>query len=315
MTEAKTTQILSAKEEKIGGCIMNKTILILAVLLFAAPAWSAGVTITATTDANVVTIEYNNTEPNNVRAFGLDITCNNTYGVYKDANIVIIDVNNEHYWVNPGSIDINDNGTVDSNGSSICYKSQYTPGTPAYNGTLVGPPDPNMTIEMASLYEGSNTPPKQGWLVKFYVDVCCDVNIAGNAIRSGAGNDGVVMEDPCQVVSVTYVGGKAYPPRPACWDYTYFCYGDHDGNAGDPPSVDVWDFFAFKDAYVPSGHNWNEKWSTAEGYYNPCADYVSNGVIDVWDFFEFKDSYTGDQTMQDDCPTMPWPPSGYCGVP
>ena len=180
---------------------MNKTIFILAVLLFTAPAWSAGVTITASNDVNVVTISYDNSEAEDVRAFGLNIVCTN------DVNIVVIDVNNEHFWVNPGSIDINDNGKVDSNGSSICYKSQFVPDTPAYNGTLVGPPDSNMTIEMASLYEGANSPPKQGWLVKFHVNGSTCITVSGNAIRCGpGGNDGAVMEDPCQAVAVTYNG-------------------------------------------------------------------------------------------------------------
>ena len=303
---------------------MKKTIFILAVLLFTAPAWSAGVTITATIDANaVVTISYDNSEANDVRAFGLNITCTNAYGFTNDPNITaIVDVNNKHFWVNPGSIDINDNGTVDSNGSSICYKSDFVQGTPAYNGTLVGPPDPNMTIEMASLYEGANSPPKQGWLVKFTVNACCDVNMTGNAIRCGpGGNEGVVMEDPCQAVAVTFVGCTAFPPRPACWDFMYLCHGDHDGNAGTtgspPPKVDVWDFYAFKDSYLPTGHNWNDEWGTTEGYYNPCADYVSNGKIDVWDFYVFKDAYLDPSLIQDDCSTgsNAWPPSGYCGVP
>ena len=184
---------------------MNKIACILAVLLFAAPAWSAGVTITASNDVNVVTIEYDNSEPNNVRGFGLDIVCTN------DVNIVIIDINDNHYQIYPGSIDINSTtGLVDANGSSVCYKSQYTSGTPGYNGTLLGPPDSNMTVEAGSLYEGGpsspNAPPKQGWLVKFYVTgtgITC-INVSGNAIRCGAGNDGVVMEDPNQSVAVTY---------------------------------------------------------------------------------------------------------------
>jgi hypothetical protein len=305
---------------------MNKTIFILAVLLFTAPAWSAGVTITATTDANgVVTISYDNSEPNNVRAIGIDITCTKAFGFYSDPNITVTDVNNTHYWVNPGSIDINDNGTVDSNGSSICYKSQFTPGTPAYNGTLVGPPDPNMTVEMGSLYEGSNTPPKQGWLVKFTVNACCDVNITGNAIRGGAGNDGVVMEDPNQVVAVTFVGCTAFPPRPACWSWMYLCHGDHDQD-GD---ADVWDFIAWKEAYLsPGPANWNSehgpptKPDLIRGAYNACADYdnvkaVSEGQIDVWDFIAWKNAYKTPALIQDDCNNhlRLWPPSGYCGVP
>ena len=302
---------------------MKKVTFILAVLVCAAPAWSAGVTITASCDANVVTIEYNNTEPNNVRAFGLDIECLNSYGFYKDANIVIIDINDNHYQIYPGSIDINaTTGLPDANGSSVCYRSDYAPGTPGYNGTLLGPPDSNMTVEAGSLYVGApNAPPKQGWLVKFYVDACCDVNVSGNAIRTGAGLDGVVMEDPCQVVSVTYVNGKAYPGRPACWDFMYFCHSDHDNNAGTtgspPPEVDFFDFFAWKDSYLPlpGGHDWNDAWGTAEGYYNPCADYVSDGIIDFFDFFAWKDAYLDPSLIQDDCPTMAWPPSGYCGVP
>jgi hypothetical protein len=187
---------------------MKKIIFTLVVALLAAPAW-AGVSITAVCDSNVVTIEYNNSESNDVRAFALDISCSN------DVNIAILDVNNSDYYIFPGSIDINENGDVDDYGTPACYKSDYTPGTAAYDGTLLGPPDSNTTIEMGSLYDGNDPvhktpPPKSGWLIKFSVNGDTCVTLAENAIRSGVQvgdpNGAVVMEDPDQTVDVTLTG-------------------------------------------------------------------------------------------------------------
>ena len=186
---------------------MKKIIFSMVVLMLAMPVW-AGVTITAANDANIVTISYNNTEPNHVRAFALDIYCSN------DANITIVDINDAHYKIYPGSIDINSTtGVVDNNGTPVCYKSDYTPGTPAYDGTLIGPPDPNMTLEMGSLYAGGpsspNAPPSSGWLIKFYVSESTCITLAENAIRGGVSvgepNGAVVMENPDQEADVTLV--------------------------------------------------------------------------------------------------------------
>ena len=61
---------------------MKRTILILAIIVIAAPVWAA-VTITATHEGcGVVRIDYSvSSEPNKVRAFGLDI-------VVSDGNIM-----------------------------------------------------------------------------------------------------------------------------------------------------------------------------------------------------------------------------------
>jgi hypothetical protein len=190
---------------------MKKIIFSMVVLMLAMPVW-AGVTITAAnsvSEPNIVTISYNNTEPNHVRAFALNIYCSN------DANIAIVDINDAHYKIYPGSIDINSTtGVVDNNGTPVCYKSDYTSGTPAYDGTLIGPPDSNMTLEMGSLYAGGpssvNAPPSSGWLIKFSVNKSTCITLAENAIRGGVSvgepNGAVVMENPDQEVDVTLVG-------------------------------------------------------------------------------------------------------------
>jgi hypothetical protein len=187
---------------------MKKIVFSMVVLMLAMPVW-AGVTITAANDANIVTISYVNTEPNHVRAFALDVYCSN------DANIAIVDINDAHYRIYPGSIDINSTtGVVDNNGTPVCYKSDYTPGTPAYDGTLLGPPDPNMTLEMGSLYAGGpsspNAPPSSGWLIKFSVNKSTCITLTENAIRGGVSvgepNGAVVMENPDQEVDVNLVG-------------------------------------------------------------------------------------------------------------
>ena len=157
---------------------MKKVVLVLAVLMLAAPAL-AEVVITATDDGGgKVIVSYTSSDEPNVVALGLDIQLDN------DANITEVLEVNENFWVYPGSIDVNADGSVDSNGTADCNKYQYAPGTPAYAGTLPGIDTNGVSVEMAALYVGAaNAPPKSGKLFAFKVDGDTCATITANVIR------------------------------------------------------------------------------------------------------------------------------------
>ena len=217
---------------------MKKIVLVLAILVLAAPAMGR-VDIKCTSDLyRVVTVRYDSSEPNKIRAFALDITC--------DAGVNITAVNNvdPNFWVYPGSIDINSKGGVESYGEVVCDGNYPGDG---YPGTLPGLDTNGVTVEMGSLYVGSsNAPSSSGILMTFKVDDDCTVDIVKNVIRGG-----VVMEDADDSVDVnlaeaTGIKVECIPSnyadyatwgsvgRPDCWSDTFHsgrqCHGDADGN-------------------------------------------------------------------------------------
>jgi len=224
---------------------MKKIVFALVVLLFAAPTW-AGVTITATQVGTTPEVEISYVSDGNLpRAFGLDITVT-------DGNIVACTAAMEGectasvrgFGIFPGTIDIDDTVTPPVVNS---YGTPVAPGTA--RGALGGLLTPGITIEMGSLYEGPNAPPLSGVLCTIEVSANCTVNIAGNAARCGEGSEpqGLVMEDPGEAVTITYIPGivlvdiecfdSAHPDyaewvavgKPDSWCYKYQCYGDADG--------------------------------------------------------------------------------------
>jgi hypothetical protein len=198
---------------------MKKMTFVLAVLLFAAPAWATDVTVTATQvgDTNQVEISYS-ADVNLPRAFGLDITVT-------DGNIVACEPNMvgectatvRGFGIFPGTIRIHADGYVTDDG---------TPAAPSDDpGALGGVGTNGITIEMGSLYVDGNEPPLEGVLCTITVTENCTVNIAGNAARCGEGSPdlGVVMENVDEVAIVSYVPcDVTLPPS--------VCVGDVDGN-------------------------------------------------------------------------------------
>ena len=196
---------------------MKKVALVLAVLLFAVPAW-AGVTVSVSQvgDTNEVEIKYavDQGDSNLPRAFALEITVDGTNTVISAP----YDIHSDFY-VYPGSIVIS--GGVVTN-----------------FGTPVATSDSNsMTIEMGSLYALNDPcvahkypPPESGTLLKFTVesdDSTVEVCTAGNAQR---GN--VVMEDP----DITYdnPGYVTYECNDVEFDGC-LCWGDIADAYGTPP--------------------------------------------------------------------------------
>ncbi len=158
---------------------MKKVVLALIVSMLAVPAL-AGVTVDCdVTDTNLVTVTYVAGDANLPRAFGLDIIA--------DANITMVDINDSDYYIYPGSIDVNADGTVDDYGSPVAILDANT-----------------MTIEMGSLYADDDpvhktAPPASGWVIKFRVNSASpSVDLRENVDRGG-----VVMED----VDYNFPGG------------------------------------------------------------------------------------------------------------
>ncbi|MHC4645105.1 MAG: hypothetical protein ACYTBJ_06370 [Planctomycetota bacterium] len=177
---------------------MKKIMFVLVALLMAAPAFGdVTITLAAGPGPNDVTVGFNNTEPNRVRAFALDIMLNDPC-----ARISAVDCNNPEYGIYPGSIVIDDSGVVTDDGTCVGDPTQGPAG-----GTQPGLNTQGVTIEMGSLYEvGVDPPPLQsGNLVIITIEGCdgntpeddVTVSLAENSVRGG-----VVMENPDEVVTV-----------------------------------------------------------------------------------------------------------------
>ncbi|MHC4891032.1 MAG: dockerin type I domain-containing protein [Planctomycetota bacterium] len=139
---------------------------VLAILLFAAPAW-ATVTISATDlGGGEVAISYV-TDGNLPRAFGLDITVTDGDITACEPNMVgECTATVRGYGIFMGTIAIEADGTISDYGTPVAPSS--------YPGTL-----------------------------RITITEMCTVNIAGNTARCGT--EGVVMEDWEEVPVVTYV--------------------------------------------------------------------------------------------------------------
>ena len=194
---------------------MKKVVLVLAILLLAAPAM-AEVKITCSQNADVITVTYNATsEVNLPRGFALDITLTDTAGA---DNAVITEVtaakvgesNNSSrgfgIFLGSGGVDINDDGEINSPPQGRGWGSPAAnPGDPC---ALTGVGTNAVTVELASLYKGPqgvgnpNAPPKNGNLLTFKVNKkVCAVTVALNSRRGG-----IVMEDPDEVVDANLPG-------------------------------------------------------------------------------------------------------------
>ena len=218
---------------------MKKIAFVLAVLLFAAPAWATTVTIDAC-DIGGGQVEISYVSDGNLpRAFGLDITVSDGNITACEPNMVgECTVSVRGFGIFPGTIVIVDGIVTDYN----------TPVAPSDDPGALGGIDTNgITIEMGSLYQEPNAPGLSGVLCTITVTEDCTVSIAGNAARCGTGSPalGVVMENPDEVITEVYVSGEVvigcFPSghpdyqewldvgEPNSWCYPRQCHGDADG--------------------------------------------------------------------------------------
>jgi hypothetical protein len=264
---------------------MKRTILALAVLMLAVPAFGR-VDVYCTADSNVVTVRYNVVgEPNLVRAFGLDITTG-------DANIVSISDYDPNYWVYPGTIDIRD---IDDDGEVEVNDV----GTPIAIGGIGAN---SMTIEMGSLYgegDDGNTPGTSGILMKFVIDDGAIIEIDENAARAGVVKEDVSSDANlpsdcygCGMAVGRWVGGRYIDDpnytrwlslgKPECWCFDGHWLVDTDGDC----DVDYYDALVFIDG-------WNVY---ATGV---CADSDNDGDVDYYDALQFIDGWNNTEQLKD----------------
>ncbi len=190
--------------------------LVVALAVIGVPAWAV-VNVIATVeqaiidgspvDTDTIVISYENTEPNAVRAFAVDITLSPPGGdPCATPKFVGYEQVSTDYWVYPGSIDINEAGLVDDVGTPIadpCILPSDTLGGLDTNG---------VTIEMGSLYIGApNAPATSGVLIKLVVDDNCNFALGGNTSRGE-----VVMEGVGSKATTNYI-----IPEPMLWIYTH----------------------------------------------------------------------------------------------
>ncbi len=265
---------------------MKKSLLILAMLVFASQAMAATVTISLTQigDPCDGLVEIGYTASADVSGFGLVITADN--------GAVITSVEPNHvgdcgaaaadrgFGIFPESF------SAELNAQSPDWgEPNYTPVAPndAPGATGTGIDTNSVILEMGALYENGNEPALTGVLGTFTVDTDCNVSVTADATR---GN--VVMADTTQAaltlatgVQITLTDVWWYPP---CWDYTTQCHGDTDGD-GDVDTVD-WPVFrnAFKGA--PG--------ITSPVYVlNACADNDQDGDVDTVDWPAFRNTFKG----------------------
>lgn len=253
---------------------MKKVALALLVLAIAMPAM-ADVNIGLTRDANVVTIDYECTAGEAVRAFALNVDVNN--GGFIVGSVV---PNTDDYWVYPTNMTftiVDGNTVVDEYGSPIAGESNA-------GGVL----------EMASLY-GENdpcrqdAPPSSGILCTFAIDANCAIAESFTvSLDLNAQRGGVVLEDPDAAVTVNLPSDlvvPCIPPGPACWN----CPGQPSGDATGDGNVNIFDLLALRSAYGTTSAG--SPHGTGPGQYNCCADFGQNGSINIFDLLTLRANY------------------------
>ena len=248
---------------------MKKTILMLAVLVLAAPALAGYVNITAEHEGNhVVRIGY--TADANVSAFGLDITVDaGVITAISDYNLGECTASVKGFGICMGTIVIDELGIVTDDGTPVAPNDAP--------GALGGLGTSGLTFEAGALYEDGNNPAWIGTLCRVTVSEDCNLCVAGNATR---GN--VVMEDATQAdpltgvcIPVTTIITDPFPPcrtedynqwknlvgEPNCWwAVLRQCHGDVDNYA--EGKYNYWtsinDLTVLKDA-------WNKNFATIDG--------------------------------------------------
>ena len=169
---------------------MRKTLLVMVVLLFAAPAFAGTVALSVSDEGGGwAAIKYS--ADANVSGFGLKI--------YTDSDVNITDINdynvgesvtgNKGFGIFPGTIDVNaTTGLVDGNGTPIAPNDD-----PGASGT--GLDTNTIVVEMGALYVDGNEPGLSGTLILVQVDGDCNVCVEGEPIR---GN--VVLTDANEAI-------------------------------------------------------------------------------------------------------------------
>ncbi len=237
---------------------MKKLVLILAVMMMAAPVM-ADIVITIDNSVYPAEVKYEKTGgTTRARAFALDIVTDDTADINNVTDL------SADFWVHPGGINIV-GGVVEQDGNAWADPCTY-------EGTRGGFDTNGVTIEMASLYKGAvNAPPDSGVLCSFTVTSACLVSITENTIRGG-----VVLEDTNSATAVLDLSGATnVPVGPVGPTH---CPGDwnHDG------TVTLGDLMAMISAMAPTYGD-----APPASYYNSDGDWNNDGTMTLGDLMAF----------------------------
>jgi hypothetical protein len=168
---------------------MKKIMLVLAVLVLAAPAMATVTLSLVDEGSNVIRLDYTvSGEPNLVRAFALDITAvGGTIDTITDYKTGESTSGAPGYGIFPGSIAIDVDGNVTSYGDPVADGND--PDNPGQLGSA------SIVVELGSLYQGAaNAPGNSGTLCKVTASSgTYEVCVSENSLRAG-----VVLEDVTQ---------------------------------------------------------------------------------------------------------------------
>jgi len=262
---------------------MKKIIVILALVAVACAPAMAAIEICSEKSGNTVTVKYKVLSgPNSVRAFALDLSVST-------GTVTGVTCSNASYYVYPGSIQIQ-GGSVCGTCYGSCVCSSTYPGTKGGVGTSA------VTVEMGSLYTGTNKPATSSTLLTFGIsNSAATVTVAAEPVRGG-----VVMENPGESPGLTvttaapgecfaatecfpsgYVGYADWKTlgKPDCWCGTntagmkgtaawkFQCYGDADNKTQDISGK----YRVFTNDYWKIKSNWKKK--ITDTSLDPCADF------------------------------------------
>ena len=254
---------------------MRKMILVLVVVLIAAPAWAVDITLTV--NGNEVTIGYDATAeaPALVRAFALDVTA--TGGNIVEVKDFAVGDDNGGYGIFPANF--SRHITVDGQTGEVADwgVAGYTPVADANDtGAAGGLGTGAITLEMGSLYD-TVAPGSIGDLCTIVVDE----NVTQICVTTNEVRGGIVMEDASQAQTAEVCAemktecmpadNSAYNDwvalgKPECWCSPYQCDGDADGvDSGFPARYRVY----LGDLNILVA-NWQKKANDAT--LDPCAD-------------------------------------------
>jgi hypothetical protein len=246
---------------------MKKTLLVLAVLAFVAPAM-AGVSIDVNDlGGGVAAIQY--TTDANVSAFGLKVTVDaGTIEAVSPNKVGESNSTSKGYGIFLGTIDINSTtGDVDNYGSPVAPNNpdKGTAGTGLDTNTVI--------LELGALYEDGNQPAWSGTLCQITVSECCKMTVVVDPYprcgqTAGAQDAGAVLEDGTPVVP-TLTGATAVDIDYNCG---CDCVGDVDGNTfvnrNDIGSLVTW-----------IGANTSPPAYSIGGMTGDCKDIDGNGFV------------------------------------
>ena len=229
---------------------MKKLSFVLAMLLFATPAWAA-VRIIVEPEGTTAAIKYA-TDGEKVRAFALDLTVDK--GVIQGISDFIRGESTAQkpgYGIFPANFGRYITVNPDTGDVANWDVNDYTPlADPCDPGALGGLGTKGVTIEMGALYyptddASPNAPPNSGLLFKLALSEQANLTVTLNEVRGG-----VVLTNPDQAATVDLTqatnvsvgsAGDLLPPsykdyaewvavgKPTCWAYPRQCHGDADG--------------------------------------------------------------------------------------